>query len=66
MLKLYHAYLLNEGVEFRICQRLYLAIYNHLNNGNIAQFNSLYSKLISDEVVLDVNVGQSMENRVVG
>lgn len=61
-----YIHLFDEGVEFCVCQRLCQAVCNHLGGGHVGQLDSFRSNLISDIVVLDVNMLCSrVENRIV-
>lgn len=53
---LVYLHLINEAIEPDICQEIYKAIGNHLVNWNIGKLNSSCSYLITNVVVLDINM----------
>lgn len=61
-----HLYLFDECVEFCIYQSLDQAVCNHLSDAHVGQFDLSCSDLVSDIMVLDVNVlGSGMEDKFV-
>lgn len=53
---LVYFYLINKAMKLDVCQSLCKVVGNHLVSWNIKKFNSSCSYLITDVVVLDINI----------
>ena len=63
---LVHPHLINEAVELEVCQGLREAVGHHLVSWNVGELDSSCSHLITDVVVLDIDMLRlGVEDRVV-
>ncbi len=63
---LVHLHLINEAVELDVCQGLREAVGHHLVSGNVEELDSSFYHLVTDVLVLDIDIlCLGVEDRVV-